>query len=358
MTALTASLVQDTLVVDPLTEDSCTEWDAYVQSAAGGLPLHLSGWRDVMHKTYGYETRYLMARSGAQVVGVLPLFMVPSRLTGKRAMTMPGGLCADSETVAQSLIENGLQATNKDGIDRLLMQDSRQNWPGEWQSESRHVYWLVDLGASEEELWQKLDGNIRRQVRKAERNGLQIQIGRDETLVEPFYNMFSQFTHQAGTPVFGRSFLQNIVDIFPGGYNIALVRHEGRPIAGYFQVEMGSTVYGMWGAALPATLNLRPAYLALWEIMRDAVNNGFTHLDMGRSPAEANVSKFKGQWGGQSSPVYQTVIMNNEQKQSNSVTSQVQSDDRFQVFMQIWPRLPLSLTRYLGPKLRWHIPFA
>ncbi len=189
-------------------------------------------------------------------------------------------------------------------------------------------------------------------------NGLEIEIGRDARLVEPFYDMFSQFTHQAGTPVFGRQFLQNVVDTFPGEYNIALVRHEKRPIAGYFQVEMGSTVYGMWGAALPATLNLRPAYLALWEIMRDAINSGFTYLDMGRSPAEANASKFKGQWGGQSCPVYQTVIMNNGHEHSNSVTSQVQSDERFQMFMQIWPRLPLSLTRYLGPKLRWHIPFA
>ncbi len=160
--------MQNTIVVDPLTEDSCAEWDAYVQPLPEGLPLHLSGWRDVMRKTYGYETRYLMARSGAQVVGVLPLFLVPSRLTGKRAMTMPGGLCADNEIAALSLIENGLRATNAAGVDRLLVQDSRQNWPGDWQSESSHVYWLVDLGSSEEELWQKLDGNIRRQVRKAE----------------------------------------------------------------------------------------------------------------------------------------------------------------------------------------------
>jgi FemAB-related protein (PEP-CTERM system-associated) len=358
MTLATESLVQNPIVVDALTADTCSEWDAYVRSARNGLPLHLSGWRQVMHKTYGYETRYLMARSGQRIVGVLPLFLLPSRLTGKRGMTMPGGLCADNEAAAVSLLETGLQIAVADGVDRLLVQDSRQNWPDNWQAESQHVYWLVNLGASEEELWRGLDGNIRRQVRKAKRNNLEIEIGRDEMLLEPFYNMFSQFTHQAGTPVFSRAFLQNVVDTFPGGYNITLVRHEDQPIAGYFQVEMGPTVYGMWGAALPATRKLRPAYLALWEIMRDAVNNGFTYLDMGRSPAEANASKFKGQWGGKSSPVYQTIIMSNENEHSKSMTSQVQSDERFQLFMQIWPRLPLSLTRYLGPKLRWHVPFA
>ena len=351
-------LLQDAIVIDEITSDTGGEWDAYIHSAQDSLPLHLYGWRHVMQKTYGYETRYLMARSDQQIEGVLPLFLVPSRLTGKRAMTMPGGLCADNSAVAVSLLESGLQTAVTNGIDRLLVQDSRQNWSDNWQTESRHVHWLVDLGASEEDLWQGLDGNIRRQVRKAKQNKLEIEIGRDERLVEPFYEMFSQFTHQAGTPVFSSAFLQNVVDTFPGGYNITLVRYGGRAIAGYFQLEMGSTVYGLWGAALSATLKLRPAYLALWGIMQDAVKNGFDYLDMGRSPAETNASKFKGQWGGKSSPIYQTIIMSNEQMHSNSVTSQVQSDERFQLFMQIWPRLPLSLTRYLGPKLRWHIPFA
>jgi len=355
---MTENLVQNTITIEALAEESCAEWDAYVQSAPDGLPLHLSGWRDVLNKTYGYETCYVVARDNTRIVGVLPLFLVPSRLTGKRAMTMPGGLCADNEAVAVSLIDFGLQTALANGVDRLLVQDSRQTWPDKWPIESRHVYWLLELGSSEEDLWRRLDGNIRRQVRKAKRNNLEIEIGRDDSLVEPFYDMFSQFTHQAGTPVFSKTFLQNVVDAFPAGYNIALVWHDKKPIAGYFQLEMGAIVYGMWGAALSDTIKLRPAYLALWEIMRDALDNGFTYLDMGRSPKEANASKFKGQWGGQSRPIYQTVIMKNDYENSNSLTNQVQSDERFQLFMQVWPRLPLSLTRYLGPKLRWHIPFA
>ncbi len=356
MTIDVDSLVQKPIVVDVL-EAEGDEWDTYVQAAPDGLPLHLSGWKDVMHNTYGYETRYLLARSGQEIVGVMPLFIVPSRLTGKRAMTMPGGLCVDHGQAATALIDSGKQVSSS-GADRLLIQDSRQLWPGKWNTESQHVYWLIELGSSEEDLWKRLDGNIRRQVRKAKRNELEAIVGQDEQLIEPFYEMFSQFTHQAGTPVFGKSFLQNVVRTFPKGYNIALILHEDQPVAGYFQLEMGDTVYGMWGAALPSALKLRPAYLAIWEIMRDAVNRGFTSLDMGRSPAGTNASKFKGQWGGISSPIYQSVVMSNEQERSESLSGQVQSDNRLQLFMQIWSRLPLSVTRYLGPKLRWHIPFA
>jgi len=349
---------KDALVINRLTDDLCESWDTYVRTEQNGLPLHLSGWRNILHNTYGYETRYLMAQIEDRIVGVLPLFLVPSLLAGKRAMTMPGGICANDETIALSLIEQGKKITIKEGINRILLQDSRLKPPGNWLSESNHVYWVIDLDQSEEALWKRLDGNIRRQVRKARHNGLVVEIDRSGDLLDPFYDVFLRFTHQAGTPVFGRSFLENTIDTFPNGFNIVVVWHEHQPIAGYFQLEMNDTIYGMWGAALPETLKLRPAYLALWEIMREAIHSGFSYLDMGRSPAESNASKFKGQWGGTARPIYQTIINGSEQKPVRSVTSQVQSNEQFQLFMKIWPRLPLSFTRRLGPKLRWHIPFA
>ena len=362
----------ETLLISRLNDDDCARWDTYVQTAAQGLPLHLSGWRGIMHNTYGYETRYLLAQDQEAIVGVLPLFLVPSLLTGKRAMTMPGAICANDETTASKLMEQAISMSAAEGIDRILFQDSRQDLPCSsrltvpqgcspdraWLSESNHVYWLVELDPTEEDLWKRLDGNIRRQVRKAQKNDLTVDIDRSGVLLEPFYDVFSRFTHQAGTPVFGRAFLENIIDTFPNGFNIVVVWQEKRPIAGYFQLEMNRTIYGMWGAALSETLSLRPAYIALWEIMREAIQSGFSYLDMGRSPAESNASKFKGQWGGTSYPIYQTIINGKEHKQAHSVTSQVQSNEKFQLFMKVWPRLPLSVTRRLGPKLRWHIPFA
>src|SRR5437870_1059429 len=96
--------------IEELKEQDCVAWDSYVHTAPAGLPQHLSGWRSVLRNTYGYETRYLFARceqagnNGSPIVGVMPLFFVKSLLTGHTAMTMPGGLCADNQTVAQALI--------------------------------------------------------------------------------------------------------------------------------------------------------------------------------------------------------------------------------------------------------------
>lgn len=349
------------LTITELTNELAPAWDDYVRAAPGGLPLHLSGWRDVMRRTYGYDTRFLLARAGATVVGVLPLFSVPSRLTGRRLMTPPGGLCADDDWVAEALLERAWETAVAHHAKRLVLQDTRRAWPhtaGNWQTANHHVYWLVDLGDAEDALWKALDGNMRRQVRKARRSGLCAEVDRTGRLLDPFYTVFSHFTHKSGTPVFSRDFLANVIDTFPDGFNITVVWHAQTPIAGYFQLELDDTVYGMWGAALPEYLQLRPVYLAIWHMMADAIAAGYRYLDMGRSPVGSNASKYKGQWGGTAHPMYQQIRTAENNVTDTAVTQKVQSDSKFQLFMQLWPRLPLSLTRRLGPKLRWHIPFA
>jgi CelD/BcsL family acetyltransferase involved in cellulose biosynthesis len=308
-------------VITELSDQECPTWDAYVQNAAHGLPQHLSGWRKVLHKTYGYETSYLMACQDKRVVGVLPLFFVRSILVGDVAMTMPGGLCADSEEVAAELISHAKEITCQARVRRLILHDTRQKWPGE----------LVTS----------------------------VEIDHSGQHLSAFYDVLSRCTHQMGTPLFGPNFLERIVDTFPDGFNIAMVFRKQQPIGGYFQLQMGNTVFGMWGATLREYLKLRPVYLAYWEILSYASAHGYAFLDMGRSPVGSETSKYKGQWGGVARPIYQQVIRANGDANANaSNTDRIQLDSKFQLVMRLWPKLPLPVVRYLGPKLRHHVPFA
>jgi len=346
------------MIITELEERDRLAWDAYVKNSAHGLPMHLSGWRDVMSKTYGYETHYLMATEGEEVVGVLPLFIVRSFLVGHSATTMPGGLCADDPEVAVALIERGKQVAQRAKVKRLVLQDARRAWPGDLHTTSHHVRWVVDVRVGADALWNGLDKNIRRQIRMARRNGLTVEIDRTGARVDDFHDVLSRFTHNIGTPLFGQSFLEHIVETFPGEFNIAVVYKEKRPVGAYFQLVMGNTVYGIWGATLHEYLKLRAVYLAYWEMLSDTVVNGYDCLDMGRSRAGSNISKFKGQWGGVSGPVYQQVASIGSHHSADSIVDRVESDSKFQHFMQVWPKLPFPIVQFLGPKLRRHVPFA
>jgi FemAB-related protein (PEP-CTERM system-associated) len=333
-------------------------WDAYVRSAACGLPYHLSSWREVLTDTYGYETHFLMAKEEERIVGVLPLLVVRSFLIGDRVMTVQGGLCADNEEVALVLIERGKELAEQAGVERLVIQDTRETWPGDLRTTTNHVHWVVDVSEKSDALWKGLHRNIRRQVRMARKKGVTVRIDRDGESADQFYNILSQYARGAGTPLFGRDFLDNVIRAFPGRFNIAMVYSGEKPVGGYFQLVMGDTVYGAWGATLHEYLSERPTYLAYWEMLADTAENGYRYLDMGRSPAESNISAFKGQWGGVSKPIYQQIASIGEERGETSVTGRIQSDTKFQLFMKMWPHLPLSFVQFFGPKLRRHVPFA
>ncbi len=345
------------MIITELTAEKRPLWDKYIRNSPYGLPQHLSGWQDVQHQTYGHEPHYLMALEADQVFGVLPLFLIRSLWLGNTVRTMPGGLCADNEAVALALIEAGRAWAKAVKARRFFVADSRQKWTADLPTTTEHVYWRMDVQTDTESLWKGLDGNIRRQVRIARRNNLEVKIDRNGSLLDDFYEAFSNFAHQSGTPLFSRYFLENVIQIFPDGFNIAVVYQEGRPLGAYFQLEFGRASYGMWGGTPRQYLKLRPVYLAFWEILNDAVGQGFHFLDMGRSPTGSNASKFKGQWGGVSQPVYQQGVVFN-QEQSTNQSQGLKKGRPFQLVTYLWPKMPLPIARYLGPKLRRHVPFA
>ncbi len=350
------------MVIRELADSERTLWDAYVRGAEGGLPQHLSGWREVMAAAYGYDTCYLMALSDDTetpvVRGVLPLYLNPSALLGRSLTTMPGGLCAEDDETAEALIAHGMELARRLRAKRFVLHDTRQSWPGPLRTECAHEAWIVDVQAGEEAVWQALDRNIRRQVRMARRNGLVVEIDRSGARLGDLYAVLSRFAHAAGTPVFGRDFLEHVVEQFPHEHNMALVYSDGNPIAGYFQLEMGDAVYGVWGAALHEYLELRPVYLAYWELLADTMARGFRRLDMGRAPRDSNASKYKGQWNGRPVPVYQQTALLRGGQETGSVAARAQSDGKFQLVRRIWPKLPYPVAQFLGPKLRRHVPFA
>jgi hypothetical protein len=78
---------------------------------------------------------------------------------------------------------------------------------------------------------------------------------------------------------------------------------------------------------------------------------------MGRSPAGSNASRFKGQWGGVSQSIYQQGVVF-DQDRSTHAANEIKQARLFQLVTYLWPKLPLPIVRYLGPKLRRHVPFA
>jgi predicted N-acyltransferase len=271
-------------------------------------------------------------------------------------------MCADDEEAAASLLAEAQKLTGGVHAKRLVLHDSREahqagHGAAGLHTTCDHEAWILELHGGEDAVLAALDRNIRRQIRMAQRNELRAVVDRTGATLDDFYTVMSRFTHQAGTPIFARKFLAEVIAAFPNGFNIVMVYQKEQPVGGYFQLEFGKSNYGTWGATLHEFLELRPVYLAYWTIIADSIARGFDKLDMGRSPAGSTASAYKKQWATRSQPIYQQTWTAGTQP-ATSVARQAHADERFQTFRRLWPKLPLPVTQVVGPLLRRQIPFG
>src|SRR5689334_7894797 len=84
-------------------------WEMFIQDAPSATICHHFLWQSVIRSAYGHMPFYLLARDHGQILGVLPLILVKSRLFGRSLTSMPfldyGGVCTNQETVASGLVQ-------------------------------------------------------------------------------------------------------------------------------------------------------------------------------------------------------------------------------------------------------------
>ena len=84
-------------------------WERYVSAHPQATYCHRWPWKQVIEKSFGWETSYLLAEEAGAVCGVLPLVIQKSWLFGSFVSSMPflnaGGILADSMQAYSLLLE-------------------------------------------------------------------------------------------------------------------------------------------------------------------------------------------------------------------------------------------------------------
>lgn len=87
------------VTVRPFAEGDAARWNAFVYACAGATFFHRIEWREIIHKVFRHRTHYLLAERAGEVVAVLPLAEVKSRLFGHAITSLPfavyGGIAGD-----------------------------------------------------------------------------------------------------------------------------------------------------------------------------------------------------------------------------------------------------------------------
>jgi FemAB-related protein (PEP-CTERM system-associated) len=319
---------------------------------------HLSrhpAWLPILERSMGHTPYCLEAVRDEQTTGFLLLAHVRSLLFGRFLVSLPyvnyGGPIADDEATARGLIDHAVQLADRLGVRYLELRNERAiSHPALTASRTDKVHMRLNLPAKADLLWDGLSAKVRNQVRKGQKSELTFISGGAELLSE-YYTVFSENMRDLGTPVFGRGLFGHTLRELGDRAELCVVRTAQQPVAAALLLH-GWGVTEVPSASCLRKFNHTCANMLLyWNLLERAIARAQSCFDFGRSSKDSNTFRFKKQWGAE--PVqaaWQYYV------RSGHVSEMRQDNPRYQRLIRAWQRLPVWLTRLIGPSIVRGIP--
>lgn len=328
--------------------------DAFVLAHPAGSSYHRPMWLEIVKRSFGHESKYLVAECDGDIAGVLPLVFFNSRIFGRFVVSMPflnyGGVLADDHDTARALVTRAIDETRKAGARHLELRHVRQHFP-DLQAKRHKVAMELTLAPTVDAQWQALDRKLRNQVRKAEKSSLTvIQGGRE--LVDRFYAVFARNMRDLGTPVYGRRFFETVLTTFPDESRLFIVQLNGQPIAASLVHWFNHRIEVPWASSLREFNPLCANVYLYWEMLKAAIERGFRTFDFGRSTPGEGTFQFKKQWGAEARELVWEYWM----PDGMPLPELNPKNPKFDLAIRAWQRLPLPIATALGPHIVRNIP--
>ena len=324
-------------------------WQKFVDREPQSTHCHRWNWKNIIENSFGWPTYYLMAEEDSAVRGVLPLVWQKSWLFGSFLSSLPylnaGGIIAETEAAKQQLLAAAIDLAKRVRADHLELRHQDDQQLGLARKTSK-VTVVLPLDPDPEKIWKELDTKIRTKVRKSQSFGMTAEFG-GENFLEEFYSVFCENMRDLGTPVYSRTFFREILRGFPEDTHICRVLYNGRTIAASFLCGYRDHVEAVWSSSLKEHLKLKPNMFLYWNLFCFAAQRGYRIFDFGRSTVDSGTHVFKMQWGSQTVPLHWDYWLPNG-RELPEINPQ---NPKYRLAIQLWQKLPLTLTNKIGPRI-------
>jgi FemAB-related protein (PEP-CTERM system-associated) len=330
-------------------------WDSFVDSAKDATVYHRFGWKEIIKKSFGHNCYYLAAIGNNKTwQGILPLVHMRSRLFGSFLISVPfvnyGGLLCNDEATGQLLLSEADQLRRLLKATHVELRHLRGTLDG-LPTRQHKVTMILDLATDEERQWQSFNAKLRNQIRKAQKSRLSPIVGHLE-LLDGFYDVFARNMRDLGTPVYGKAFFRNVLEAFPDTSRIFAVYHENVMIAAGIGSWFRGTLEMPWASSINEYKALCPNNMLYWEAIRFAIGKRLSKFDFGRSTPHEGTYNFKKQWGAVPIQLNWQYLLD-EQAEIPHLNP---SNPKYRSAIQVWQRLPVTLTKIFGPLIVRNIP--
>lgn len=288
-------------VVDFIDPHADARWSAFVDGHPDALIFHHQLWMDVLERTYGYRQASLACFIGDEVVGILPMLEVRSRITGARAVSLPfsdyGGLLVRDPEAGPSLVRHASTLCASRGWKYVEL---RGDSP-EGSVTAEYAMHRVPLQRDPQLLFRTFEKKrTQYTLKKFEKTGVTVDRRTDAEAMAAFVKLNYITRRKHGIPPQPDRFFELFHEtLIAGGMgHVSIATYEGEAIAASVFLCYKGILYHKFNASDEAFLHLSANPGILWDAIRWGCLQGYGLADLGRSDLDGEgLIKYKRGWG-------------------------------------------------------------
>lgn len=328
----------------PFTQEDTARWERFVEALPDATFFHRIGWREVIERSFGHRTHYLLAERGGEIAGVLPLAEVKSLLFGHALVSLPfcalAGVAASDQEAAWALHRAAQALAERLGVEHLELRNPAPRRP-DWPRQQLYAGFRKPLLREPEANMLAIPRKQRAMVRKGIKNGLRSEIDGD---VDRFFALYADNVHRHGTPPLPKRYFEALCKTL-GAEVLTVLDAHGNAVSSVLSFYFRDEVLPYYAGDCVAARDLAANDFKYWELMRRACERGVRIFDFGRSKQGTGPYDFKRNWGFEPAPLayeyrlYKRVTI----PQNNPL------NPKYRALIALWKRLPLPLANAIGP---------
>ncbi len=332
--------------IKELTNQTIDRWNDYVFQHPEATFFHRAEWKEVIERGFGHSMCCFFAEDNGEIVGVLPLGQVKSRLFGNSLVSLPfyvyGGIIASSDAAHLALTEKAKSLAHELDVDFLEFRNiNRQfsDWPAKTDLYAR---FRKEIAPDVEQNLQNIPRKQRAVVRKGIQAGLTSEY---DDNVDRFYESYALTLHAHGTPAFPRKLFHILKEVFKQDCDILSIFKDEKMLASVMTFYYRDEVLPYYAGTSVDARKYKAHDFMYWELMRRSCERGYKWFDYGRSKVGTGPYSFKINWGFEPEPLnYEYYLVN-----AKEIPDINPANPKYRLFIKAWQKMPFAMTKVIGP---------
>ncbi|WP_294684695.1 GNAT family N-acetyltransferase [uncultured Bacteroides sp.] len=302
-------------IVTDISAIDLQEWSKFVYSHPHGNIFQSPEMYDMYNRTKKYSPDIIIVYENNQIIGCLLSVVITEHngrigLFSARSVVIGGPLVSNNDIAIAKLMlleydkkmkRKAIYSQFRNTYNLLSVNNAFQEYKYKFKS---HLNFLISLKQSEEALWEHIGSRRKKQIKKAIKNNLKVEVLTPDSVTEDIllkcYDIITGVYRKAGLPLADKDF---IFSAFHNRVLIVFIVKAGHEILGCrLALSYRRCLLGWYAGSYQKYYSLFPNDILIWETLRWGMNNGYEVFDYGGagSPNKPyGVREFKAQMGGE-----------------------------------------------------------